>query len=107
MKRTGAAWQATIELHRRSAPGVERLELALRPEAAREVPRSRSTLRRAGELSLTIEIEAADTGALRAALNTYLGWIGLALAAERVAFGGGATPTRPTPEAVKSDSPPP
>lgn len=55
------------------------LFLALAPEAAREVPRARATLAESTEGALEISVEAADAGALRAALNTYLGWLDLAL----------------------------
>jgi KEOPS complex subunit Pcc1 len=55
------------------------LERALAPEAAREVPRTETTIRRAGA-SLELRVRAADAGAMRAALNTYLGWLALSLA---------------------------
>ncbi len=46
---------------------------ALAPEAGREIPGT--TVRVAGRgRSLVLRIEAEDTGALRAALNSYLRW---------------------------------
>ncbi len=47
---------------------------ALRPEAGRELPRTHVTIEDAEGL-VTIRIEAADTSAMRAALNSYLGCI--------------------------------
>ncbi len=75
-----AEWTATISLHV-SEPRVEEwVERALRPEAAREVPRSSAEVRRGPGGDVTVVIAARDSGAMRAALNTYLGWIHLALA---------------------------
>ena len=51
--------------------GVVRRSLA--PEAGREIPRSRVTVRGEGEVA-EIVVEAEDTSALRAALNSYLRW---------------------------------
>jgi tRNA threonylcarbamoyladenosine modification (KEOPS) complex Pcc1 subunit len=73
-----AAWTGSIEIR---APSLERAEWLFRvlsPEAEREVPRARATLFRPLPDQLRIELAAKDTGALRAALNTYLGWIDLA-----------------------------
>ncbi|MBP5394328.1 MAG: hypothetical protein J6Y18_00235 [Candidatus Methanomethylophilaceae archaeon] len=47
---------------------------SLRPEAGRELPRTHVTIED-GDGSVTIRIEAADTSAMRAALNSYLGCI--------------------------------
>ena len=46
---------------------------SLAPEAGREIPRSRVTVRGEGEVA-EIVVEAEDTSALRAALNSYLRW---------------------------------
>jgi tRNA threonylcarbamoyladenosine modification (KEOPS) complex Pcc1 subunit len=83
-------WRATITVRARDPAFARSLERALRPEASREVPRARAELRSAsgGELELTIT--ASDTGAMRAALNTYLGWIHLAAATARTAHAGPA-----------------
>jgi len=51
--------------------GVMRRSLA--PEAGREIPRSRVAVRGEGEVA-EIVVEAEDTSALRAALNSYLRW---------------------------------
>jgi tRNA threonylcarbamoyladenosine modification (KEOPS) complex Pcc1 subunit len=73
-----AVWTGTIEIRAPSHERAEWLFRALGPEAEREVPRSRATLLRPQPDLVRIEIGARDTGALRAALNTYLGWIDLA-----------------------------
>jgi tRNA threonylcarbamoyladenosine modification (KEOPS) complex Pcc1 subunit len=70
---------ATISIGLPSDRWAAWMEAALAPEATREVPRARATLRRVGPDRLEISIGARDTGAVRAALNTYLGWIDLAL----------------------------
>jgi tRNA threonylcarbamoyladenosine modification (KEOPS) complex Pcc1 subunit len=82
-----ADWSATIHLKAGSAELESWVEQALRPEAAREVPRSTAEIRRESAGGLTIEIRARDAGAMRAALNTYLGWIHLAMASERAGRG--------------------
>jgi tRNA threonylcarbamoyladenosine modification (KEOPS) complex Pcc1 subunit len=76
-------WRATVTVESRTPALARSLELALRPEASREVPRARAELRRATGTELELRISAADTGAIRAALNTYLGWIHLAGATVR------------------------
>ncbi len=60
---------------------------ALAPEVAREVPRTRTELVRVSDLEVELRIVAADTSACRAALNTYLAWVGLVLSTERAARG--------------------
>ena len=80
-----AVWTGTITVRRRSAGDAERLVRTLLPEAAREVPRARATVRRAAPEVVQLDIEARDTGALRAALQTYLGWVQLADATELAA----------------------
>ena len=76
-----AVWTGSIEIHAPSVEKAEWLFRALGPEAEREVPRARASLIRPQPDQVRIEIAAKDTGALRAALNTYLGWIDLAEAA--------------------------
>ncbi len=50
---------------------------SLRPEAGRDVPKARIRLRsERGRMALTIE--ADDTSALRAAVNSYLRWADVA-----------------------------
>ena len=50
---------------------------SLRPEAGRDVPKARVSLRTArGRTALTID--ADDTSALRAAVNSYLRWADIA-----------------------------
>ena len=50
------------------------ISASLRPEAGRELPRTHVTIED-GDGFVTIGIEAADTSAMRAALNSYLGCI--------------------------------
>ena len=75
-----APWTASVVVRPDGLATARWLAEALAPEAAREVPRARATLHQPSERALEIRIEAADAGAMRAALNTYLGWIDLALA---------------------------
>lgn len=74
------AWTAHIRLGLDDTAVADWLEQALRPEASREVPRAQAELRRGDGASLELTIRARDSGAMRAALNTYLGWIHLSLA---------------------------
>jgi len=80
-------WTATVTVRPGSKALVAMLERALRPEAEREVPRARSAVRRTADDALELEIRARDSGAMRAALNTHLGWIQLSLATARSAAG--------------------
>ena len=51
---------------------------SLRPEVGRDVPKARVSLR-AARSRLTLTIEADDTSALRAAVNSYLRWAEVAV----------------------------
>ena len=95
MTTAASSWTALIRVRRADPTSAAHLERALRPEAAREVPRSRATLSRTDARTVSLEVEAEDAGALRAALNAYLGWIRLALETERVA--GKANLVAPNP----------
>ena len=53
------------------------LRKALHPEGGRGIPRTRVQISGRGK-TLTLTIEAEDTGALRAALNSYLRWADVA-----------------------------
>lgn len=75
-----SSWTATVRVRPEGLATVGWLERALAPEAAREVPRARATVGLLSDRELEIRVEASDAGAMRAALNTYLGWIDLALA---------------------------
>ncbi len=55
---------------------------ALRPEAGREIPRTQISVGGAGD-RVEIHVEADDTPALRAALNSYLRWAQVALDVNR------------------------
>ncbi len=63
----------TATLRMDSANAAEVLA-SLSPEMGREVPRSRVRGRVEGG-AMVLEFEAEDVSALRAALNSYLGWI--------------------------------
>lgn len=80
-------WVATLRVRSRREASADRLLRALGPEAEREVPRARSSLSRASDRAVELTIRARDTSSLRAALNTYLGWVELVVATERVAEG--------------------
>lgn len=67
-----------------TGPEVRVVQGALQPEAGREIPKARVTLRSvAGKLILTIDAE--DTSALRAAVNSYLRWADVAARVRQVA----------------------
>ena len=68
---------ATIRLEMASEKLAKALLTALAPETKRPTTsRSRVRLKRNGR-RLTIRIEANDTSALRATLNSYLRWVAL------------------------------
>ena len=73
-------WTASVRLRVDSSNVADWLEQALRPEASREVPRAHAEIARSAASELEFAITARDSGAMRAALNTYLGWIHLSLA---------------------------
>ncbi len=58
-------------------PEAAVLRRALAPEAGREIPRTDVRVQGRGR-SLLLRIDAQDTGALRAALNSYLRWADVA-----------------------------
>jgi tRNA threonylcarbamoyladenosine modification (KEOPS) complex Pcc1 subunit len=82
-------WTATLTVRRREPAAAARLYAALLPEAAREVPRARARVEHPSPNEVRIALTARDTGALRAAFNTYLGWIALA---DRTEVAGRTTP---------------
>ncbi len=53
------------------------VEAALRPETAKPLSRATVSMERVGE-ELRLAIEAEDTAALRAAINSYLRWAAVA-----------------------------
>ena len=85
MKDPPAGWVARIQVHLSNANGAERLARTLTPEATREVPRARTSVVRDGETSVEIRLFARDTSSLRAAVNTFLGWVELVAHTEKVA----------------------
>jgi len=58
-------------------PEAEILRRALAPEAGRDIPKTAVRIAGRGR-SLVLRIEAEDTSALRAALNSYLRWADVA-----------------------------
>ncbi|MGI0132362.1 MAG: KEOPS complex subunit Pcc1 [Thermoplasmata archaeon] len=78
-------WTATIRIHRSDRRAADHLAEVLAPESTREVPRAQSRVRVEPPSDVVLEIETRDTGALRAAMNTFLGWVQLALATEAAA----------------------
>jgi tRNA threonylcarbamoyladenosine modification (KEOPS) complex Pcc1 subunit len=82
--RRGGHWTARIRVRTQTARSAERLLLALTPESAREVPRTRTEIARTGNTGVELRITADATGALRAAVNTHLGWVQLVLSTERL-----------------------
>lgn len=57
---------------------------SIRPESGRELPRTRSSVRMDGGVT-AIDIEADDTSAMRAALNSYLECITVVQSVENIA----------------------
>lgn len=92
MTAVAGAWRATVAIRTPEPAWSDWLEQSLGPEAAREVPRARAVLRRRGADRIDLEIEAHDAGAMRAALNTYLGWVQLSVATLRAV---GSAPRAP------------
>ena len=56
------------------SPDSEAIASSLRPEAGRELPRTHAEISCSGG-TVTVSIDAKDTTAMRAALNSYLGCI--------------------------------
>ncbi len=77
------AWVGTITIGPASPLLLRSLGRALEPELAREVARAGTRLGPPRPGTLELAIHASDTGALRAALNTYLGWIDLVVGTVR------------------------
>jgi tRNA threonylcarbamoyladenosine modification (KEOPS) complex Pcc1 subunit len=74
---TTPGWTIAIEVRCTPPHYAEWIARALRPEAAREVPRTRTDLTTSAPGHLELAIVAHDSGAARAAMNTYLGWLQL------------------------------
>jgi tRNA threonylcarbamoyladenosine modification (KEOPS) complex Pcc1 subunit len=89
-----AHWTATVSVKTTNVALLTMVERSLGPEAQREVPRTQADLHRASPGSLELQISARDSGAMRAALNTYLGWVHLSLATVR--SGTAAAPIPPS-----------
>ncbi|MFZ0699759.1 MAG: KEOPS complex subunit Pcc1 [Thermoplasmata archaeon] len=78
-------WTATISIRLEEPEVADWLARALAPEAAREVPRATASIDHSVPKIVRISLEARDSGAARAALNTYLGWVHLTLETVRAA----------------------
>ncbi|MGB6501466.1 MAG: KEOPS complex subunit Pcc1 [Thermoplasmata archaeon] len=87
MSEPSRPWTATITVSLQRPAEAGWLAAALAPEASREVPRASATIASAGPDAISITIGANDAGAMRAALNTYLGWVALSLATAGAARG--------------------
>jgi tRNA threonylcarbamoyladenosine modification (KEOPS) complex Pcc1 subunit len=92
MSTPDSGWTAVVSVRLPDERLATWLERALGPEAAREVPRARADVRRASPVTVEIRLTARDTGSIRAAMNTYLGWVHLALATVGEASGPAARP---------------
>ena len=66
--------RATVRLKLPTEKKLQTILRSLQPEVNSPAGRSRASLAKKGHY-LTLEIEAKDTVALRAALNAYLRWI--------------------------------
>ena len=75
--------RATIEI---DSDAVHLLKEALSPETQRTIPRTKVKVREKGGL-LTIDIEAQDVNALRAAVNSYLRWVTVGMGTAGLASG--------------------
>jgi tRNA threonylcarbamoyladenosine modification (KEOPS) complex Pcc1 subunit len=78
-------WTASVSVRLDDPSVADWLAQALRPEASREVPRAHAELSRGPGSTIVLSITARDSGAMRAALNTYLGWVHLSLATAQAA----------------------
>jgi len=85
MNEASSPWSASVRIRVDDPTVRDWLAEALSPEASREVPRAHAQLHRGEGASLELRITARDSGAMRAALNTYLGWIHLSLATAQAA----------------------
>ncbi|HYA57909.1 MAG TPA: KEOPS complex subunit Pcc1 [Thermoplasmata archaeon] len=85
MTEVAEPWTARISVRPGRAEVAEWLARALGPEATREVPRAHAKVSRPAPDVVEVAIRAADAGAMRAALNTYLGWVQLSLTTAEVA----------------------
>src|SRR2546425_12720748 len=65
-----------------SGPEAGGVYASLRPETGRDVPKARVSMR-SERNRLTLTIDADDTGALRAAVNSYLRWADVAARVRR------------------------
>jgi tRNA threonylcarbamoyladenosine modification (KEOPS) complex Pcc1 subunit len=80
MNASDEPWTARIVVRPEEPELAEWLAQALGPEVAREVPRARAEVRTPAPGTVEVGIHARDAGAMRAAVNTYLGWVQLSLA---------------------------
>ena len=77
-------WVAVVSVRTTRPATAAVLLRAMGPEVSREVPRAHVGFTQPSRTVVEIRIVADDTGAMRAALNTYLGWVRLAASAAAV-----------------------
>jgi len=58
-------------------PKASVIEKTIRPESAVEIPRTTVKVSRQND-TLRLDIESGDVNGLRAAVNSYLRWVGMA-----------------------------
>lgn len=85
-------WTGRLEVDCADPAAASQLYQVLAPEAEREVPRARTRLEPPEGRTLVLRLETRDTGALRAAVQTYLGWVQLVGATARSAGSDGTFP---------------
>ncbi|HZY71411.1 MAG TPA: CTAG/PCC1 family protein [Thermoplasmata archaeon] len=78
-------WTASLEVRAGSKAVAGRWRVALGPESQREIPRATARIGRIPDATVRVHLEAPTPGALRAAVNTYLGWFDLLARASQVA----------------------
>jgi tRNA threonylcarbamoyladenosine modification (KEOPS) complex Pcc1 subunit len=92
---TSSEWEATVRWTAPSGRVAQAVAAALKPETGRELPRAETQISIHRRRVLDVRIRARDTSAARAALNTYLGWLGLVVATGRVARQGTSSARSP------------
>ena len=90
-------WSAQFRVTLDDPEAAERLLAVLGPEASRDVPKASVGLARPSPNTVAIDVRTSEVGALRAAANTYLGWVDLAVGAASVARRAGERPPVPKP----------
>jgi tRNA threonylcarbamoyladenosine modification (KEOPS) complex Pcc1 subunit len=97
MSEADAGWTAVITVRTPRDDLAGWLERTLSPEVAREVPRAHAEVCRPSSTAVEIALTARDTGSVRAAMNTYLGWVQLAMATVTSASNSSDRSSNPRP----------